>query len=122
MERHELLERLAPLIPPPRAHQVRYHGVLAPCASGQDRVVPARTDGEGDRPAAGTPNICAFGGQQSGSAESKIGQTSDVDAPPCRPVDRGAMVAGADQLMRFPGVPLQDSSQLVMRVTGSGLK
>ncbi len=41
MERRELLERLAPLIPPPRAHQVRYHGVLAPCASGRDRVVPA---------------------------------------------------------------------------------
>ena len=39
MERHELLERLAPLIPPPRAHQVRYHGLLAPCASGRDRVV-----------------------------------------------------------------------------------
>jgi hypothetical protein len=42
MERHELLERLAPLIPPPRAHQVRYHGVLAPCASGRGRVVPFR--------------------------------------------------------------------------------
>ncbi len=40
MERKELLERLAPLIPPPRAHQVRYHGVLAPCASGRDRIVP----------------------------------------------------------------------------------
>jgi hypothetical protein len=40
MERHELLERLAPLIPPPRAHQVRYHGLLAPCASGRDQVVP----------------------------------------------------------------------------------
>jgi hypothetical protein len=40
MERYELLERLAPLIPPPRAHQVRYHGLLAPCASGRDRVVP----------------------------------------------------------------------------------
>jgi hypothetical protein len=40
MERHELLERLAPLIPPPRAHQVRYHGLLAPCASGRDRLVP----------------------------------------------------------------------------------
>jgi len=40
IERHELLERLAPLIPPPRAHQVRYHGVLAPCASGRSRVVP----------------------------------------------------------------------------------
>jgi hypothetical protein len=44
MERHELLERLTPLIPPPRAHQVRYHGVLAPCASGRDRVVPASKD------------------------------------------------------------------------------
>ncbi|MGE4606418.1 MAG: transposase [Myxococcota bacterium] len=42
MERRELLERLAPLIPPPRAHQVRYHGILAPCASGRDRVVPRR--------------------------------------------------------------------------------
>jgi hypothetical protein len=41
MERRELLERLAPLIPPPRAHQVRYHGVLAPCASGRSRVVPS---------------------------------------------------------------------------------
>jgi hypothetical protein len=40
MEAHELLERLVPLIPPPRAHQVRYHGVLAPCASARDRVVP----------------------------------------------------------------------------------
>ncbi len=40
MERHELLERLAPLIPPPRAHQVRYFGILAPCASGRDQVVP----------------------------------------------------------------------------------
>ena len=38
MERHELLERLAPLIPPPRAHQVRYFGILAPCASGRDTV------------------------------------------------------------------------------------
>jgi hypothetical protein len=39
MERCELLERLVPLIPPPRAHQVRYHGVLAPCASARDRIV-----------------------------------------------------------------------------------
>ena len=42
MERRELLERLTPLIPPPRAHQVRYHGILAPCASGRDRIVPGR--------------------------------------------------------------------------------
>jgi hypothetical protein len=31
-EPQELLQRLVPLIPAPGAHQVRYHGVLAPCA------------------------------------------------------------------------------------------
>ena len=44
MERHELLERLAPLIPPPRAHQIRFHGILSPCASGRDQVVPGPRD------------------------------------------------------------------------------
>jgi hypothetical protein len=47
MERSELIERLVPLIPPPRAHQVRYHGILAPCASQRDRIVPDLETGPG---------------------------------------------------------------------------
>jgi hypothetical protein len=43
MERSELIERLVPLIPPPRAHQVRYHGILAPSASMRDRIVPQQS-------------------------------------------------------------------------------
>ena len=35
------LERLVALIPPPRANQVLYHGVLAPHAAWRSRVVPA---------------------------------------------------------------------------------
>lgn len=35
----ELLERLAALVPPPRFHMVRYHGVLAPAARERPRVV-----------------------------------------------------------------------------------
>ena len=53
MEPRELLERLVPLIPPPRAHQVRYHGVLAPCASARDRIVPGPRPTPG--PALGGP-------------------------------------------------------------------
>ena len=50
MERSELLERLVPLIPPPRAHQVRCHGILAPGASLRDRVTPGgRADGSAGR-------------------------------------------------------------------------
>ena len=45
VERSELIDRLVPLIPPPRAHQVRYHGILAPCASHRSQVVPATPPG-----------------------------------------------------------------------------
>jgi hypothetical protein len=36
----DLLERLATFVPSPRSHTVRYHGILAPCASWRDHVVP----------------------------------------------------------------------------------
>jgi len=37
---HELIEKLIPLIPRPRAHLVRYHGILGPAAEDRDKVVP----------------------------------------------------------------------------------
>ena len=46
MEQRELIERLVPLIPPPRAHQVRYLGILAPAAGLRDRIVPCSTPPE----------------------------------------------------------------------------
>jgi hypothetical protein len=52
----ELVEKLAALISPPRFHLVRYHGVLGPCASGRDRIVPA---GEGVRPAQSSSSLAA---------------------------------------------------------------
>ncbi len=85
MERRELLERLAPLIPPPRAHQVRYHGVLAPCASGRDRVVPA---GAGARPTQ-TARSIAF------SPESDGGSTGAADGRG----DGETLVRGASDLL-----------------------
>ena len=38
----ELVEKLAVLIPPPRIHLVRFHGVFAPSATLRAQVVPAR--------------------------------------------------------------------------------
>jgi len=43
---HELMEKLAVLVPMPRANLVRYHGVLAPAARWRRHVVP-RADAEG---------------------------------------------------------------------------
>jgi hypothetical protein len=37
---NELLARLATLVPPPRIHSVRYHGVFAPNCRARKRVVP----------------------------------------------------------------------------------
>ena len=50
----QFLQRLVPLIPAPRAHLVRYHGVLAPCAGWRDRVVPTPSPGP-PPPASATP-------------------------------------------------------------------
>ena len=51
---HELRERLAALVPPPRRHLIRYHGVLAPHAADRARIVPvASAAPAADPPAAG---------------------------------------------------------------------
>jgi hypothetical protein len=46
-EPEEFMARLTALVPPPRAHTIRYHGLLAPAAAWRDQVVPARTEPEG---------------------------------------------------------------------------
>jgi hypothetical protein len=37
---HELIEKLIPLIPRPRCHLVRYHGILGPAAKDRAKTVP----------------------------------------------------------------------------------
>jgi hypothetical protein len=39
-EPFDLVARLAALVPPPRVHLVRYHGILAPAAQARSAVVP----------------------------------------------------------------------------------
>jgi hypothetical protein len=103
MERSELIERLVPLIPPPRAHQVRYHGILAPCASWRDQVVPAGDAAiqvAGCEPEAETKGLI----DQSPSAGSRSGptglgedtpgvETSSALNAPYRPTAGGAALA-----------------------------
>jgi hypothetical protein len=52
LEPRELLRRLAALVPPPRAHLVRYHGVFAPASEWRSRIVP-KTESPGPREPAG---------------------------------------------------------------------
>jgi hypothetical protein len=100
MQRSELIERLVPLIPPPRAHPVRYHGLLAPCASRRDRVVPAgdaALAGAGRKPDAETDGTSDhFSSADPGSAQTGLGQdalgfeTSGTRAEPRTPAPSGA--------------------------------
>ena len=48
----ELLARLATLVPPPRVHGLRYHGVFAPNAKVRQRIVPAAPEPVPPSPAA----------------------------------------------------------------------
>jgi hypothetical protein len=51
----EFLTALARLIPPPRVHRHRYHGVLAPNAGLRERVTALATAAEPDTPRQGRP-------------------------------------------------------------------
>ena len=44
----EFLEKLAALVPPPRAHLTRFHGVLAPHSKIRSKVVPKQEAKEGE--------------------------------------------------------------------------
>jgi hypothetical protein len=92
MERSDLLGRLVPLIPPSRSHQFRYHGILAPCASQRDLVVPvARDDGPvaGGTAEARSSIPAETAGRVSGSASGEGGPSSQelpgVDRPRADP-------------------------------------
>ena len=37
---HEILEKLAAIVPPPRSNNIRYHGVLAPNSKLRKQIVP----------------------------------------------------------------------------------
>jgi len=100
MERRELLERLAPLIPPPRAHQVRYHGILAPCASGRDRVVPAGPEAALPSSSASESDPGSTGTADGGGDGETIVARASSDPRPERSESLARRIAWADLLKR----------------------
>ena len=86
----ELLEKLVSLVPPPRAHQVRYNGVLAPCASRRRAVVPiSREPGAAPALEARAPReveVTPAGAHEGGGGEpesnARVAATPAIEAPP----------------------------------------
>ncbi|MFL5441011.1 MAG: transposase [Myxococcales bacterium] len=76
----ELLRRLAALVPPPRAHLVRLHGVFAPASEWRSRMVPK----------AETPRPC-------GSADPREQAPQSQSVPPRGPDSR---IPWAELLLR----------------------
>jgi hypothetical protein len=87
----ELVEKLAALVPAPRFHLVRYHGILGPCASERDRVLPGRSE-----PSAGSLDL-----RDATAAESPTdsGGAAPRPATPSRPAAHG------------PEAPCEDSGR-----------
>ena len=85
----ELLERLAPLIPPPRMHRHRYHGVLAPNAKLRAAVV-----------AIGRPEVEGPQGEATGPDPVRDASSGDRPTPTSNP----ARIRWAVLLARVYGV------------------
>jgi hypothetical protein len=63
----ELIEKLIPLIPRPRCHLVRYHGILGPAAKDRDKVVPTPPA----LPAPDAASVEAAAADKAGEGESR---------------------------------------------------
>jgi len=77
----EFIEKLAALIPPPRFHLARYHGILGPYASERDRVVPgASREHEPAPPQPGNAALDAFPRRPSNTEVRGQGNENDESA------------------------------------------
>jgi len=85
---HELIEKLIPLIPRPRCHLVRYHGILGPAAKDCAKVVPTP-------PAPPAPDVA--GADKTGTDKAGEGESRDIDFSKLPRVSR---LPGIVQLVR----------------------
>lgn len=73
----ELLSRIATLVPPPRTHALRYHGVFAPNSKHRARVVPASTGRS-----AGPGNLAAPHGPGEHAVPATVAATPGAETRP----------------------------------------
>ena len=108
-EPQQVLQRLVPLIPAPRAHLVRYHGVVAPCAGWRDRVVPTHA---ADRRSAPAPASTGGGPISRRYAWANLLSARPVKAfnPRSRPDSQvfAALMSGEHALHGFANRDLRD--------------
>jgi hypothetical protein len=107
LEPVRLLRRLAWIIPPPRRHQIRFSGVLAPHARLRPDIVPAslRNDGAADL-------ACRGKGAQAIPWSVLLAKVYDTDALACercggrlRPIAVISQPAVAQKILRHLGLP-----------------
>ncbi len=101
-EPRELVEKLAALVPPPRFHTARYHGVFGPCASTRGRVVPCESEtvlptcnahaephrahpGHSRPPPASAHDACDLTDQEPSAASAATPYRNPAAAPDARP-------------------------------------
>jgi hypothetical protein len=93
----DLLERLATFVPSPRFHMVRYNGILAPCASWRDHVVPQVAPAAmPDPPDAAKPHAHTAGTRA--GCDEPSGPSSEpcnkLQAPSAQPLETQTSVSG----------------------------
>jgi len=78
----DLLERLATFVPSPRFHMVRYNGILAPCASWRDHVVPQVAPAAMPEPA-GAAKLHAHAAAKQGGCDGHSERPSEPSSESC---------------------------------------
>ncbi len=87
----QLLARIATLVPRPRTHAIRYHGVFAPTSRDRARVVP---DGSGGEPGQPRPEHHQAPARSPAALQPVVAYTSPAGLSPFQPSPQPAPVTG----------------------------
>ena len=101
----DFIAKLAALVPPPRAHLTRFHGIFAPDANLRAQLSPA---GRGKRPANDAESIRA-GSDDRTPAERRRSMTSAT--APCVALPPTSLSARAERLKRVFGIDVRTRIQ-----------
>lgn len=92
----EFMRRLSPLIPPPFAHLIRYHGLFAPRARGRDNLPAAPVAKEEIRPEA----VLRMEGSSKPAAKEQNGEAEKETAKYSSPRPKRRVLSWAELLRR----------------------
>ena len=112
----ELMEKLVAIVPAPKAHQVRYAGILAPAAKWRASIVPARRTTGAESPPADDLQLVPETPHGATKPSAETATSPDPAAKPCRNSRQSPNYTWAQLMKRIWALDVLECSRCLGRM------